>query len=299
MQLLVYILAYPFLICIAYLPFRLFYLFSDLVYVLVYYVVGYRKKVVLQNLELTFPGKDRPELLRIRKDFYHHLCDMFLEMVKTMALSKANLEKRFRIENMELLRNLEDKKTVLVLCSHYANWEWNVSINNYIDTKGYAVYQKIGNKYFDRLIKKIRSRWNTVPIQQKDTVKTIIRNEQQGIRGVFGMVSDQSPMVSKAQYWSDFMGIRVPIFNGAEVIARKLDLSVVFLRVSKVKRGHYRAEFIPIAASAKNTSPNEITEKFLRETEKQIRQQPAHYLWTHKRWKHRGKMPAKFLRDKN
>jgi KDO2-lipid IV(A) lauroyltransferase len=294
MQLLVYILAYPFLWVISRLPFKLFYFFSDVVFVLVYHIVGYRKGIVLENLQLAFPEKERAELLRIRRDFYHHFCDMFLEMVKTMSLSKEEVKKRFHLVNMELLREIEANKTVLVLCAHYANWEWNVSINNYIKTMGYAVYQKIGNKYFDRMIRKIRSRWNTMPIQQKDTVKTILRNEQNGIRGVFGMVSDQSPQVSRAQYWSHFMGVKVPIFNGAEVIARKLDLSVVFLKVTKVKRGHYQAEFVPIALSAKNTEPNQITEAFLRETEKQIRQEPAHYLWTHRRWKHRDKVPAKF-----
>lgn len=294
MQLLVYILSYPFLWVVSRLPFKLFYFFSDVIFVLVYYLVGYRKRIVLENLQLTFPEKKRAELLQIRRDFYHHMCDMFLEMVKTMSLSKEEVKKRYHLVNMELLKEIEAKKTVLVLCAHYANWEWNVSVNNYIDTMGYAVYQKIGNKYFDRLIRKIRSRWNTIPIQQKDTVKTILRNEQKGIKGVFGMVSDQSPQVSRAQYWSYFMGVKVPIFNGAEVIARKLDLSVVFLKVTKVKRGYYRAEFVPIALSAKNTEVNQITEAFLRETEKLIRQEPAHYLWTHRRWKHRDRVPAKF-----
>jgi KDO2-lipid IV(A) lauroyltransferase len=106
------------------------------------------------------------------------------------------------------------------------------------------------------------------------------------------MVSDQSPMVSKAQYWSEFMGITVPIFVGTEALARKLDLAVVFLKVSKVKRGYYQAEFIPIADRGKATKENEITEKFLRLAEQQIREKPEHYLWTHRRWKHRDKAPS-------
>lgn len=291
MQLLVYILAYPFLWLISVLPFRVFYFVSDLVYFLIYHVIGYRKKVVYKNLKLVFPEKSDAELNAIRKDFYHHMCDLFLEMVKTMGLSKEEVKKRYHVLNIEVLQELEKKKSILVLCSHYANWEWNVSMNNYVESKGYAVYQKIGNKYFDRLIKNIRSRWNTTPITQNETVKTVVRNEQLGITGIFGMVSDQSPMVSKAQYWSEFMGVEVPIFNGAEVMARKLDLAVVFLKVSKVKRGYYQAEFIPITNAGKQTEKNEITERFLRETEKQIRERPEHYLWTHRRWKHRNKAP--------
>ena len=291
MQLLVYILAYPFLWLISILPFKVFYLVSDFVFFLVYHVFGYRKKVVYENLKLVFPEKSDEELNTIRKEFYRHMCDLFLEMVKTMGLSKEEVKKRYHVVNIEVLQELEKKKSILVLCSHFANWEWNVSMNNYVASKGYAVYQKIGNKYFDRLIKNIRSRWNTTPITQNETVKTVVRNEQLGVTGIFGMVSDQSPMVSKAQYWSEFMGVKVPIFNGAEVMARKLDLAVVFLKVSKVKRGYYKAEFIPITDAGRQTEKNEITERFLRETERQIRERPEHYLWTHRRWKHRNKAP--------
>lgn len=294
MQLLVYIFAYPFLWLISVLPYKVFYFVSDVVFFLVYHVFGYRKKVVYKNLQLVFPEKSEGELKTIRKDFYHHMCDLFMEMAKTMGLSKEEVKKRYHVLNMEVIQELEKKKSILVLCSHYANWEWNVSMNNYVQSNGYAVYQKIGNKYFDRLIKNMRSRWNTTLITQKETVKTVVRNEKEGIRGIFGMVSDQSPMVSTAQYWSEFMGIKVPIFNGAEVMARKLDLAVVFLKVSKVKRGYYQAEFIPITDAGKQTEKNEITEKFLRETEKQILERPEHYLWTHRRWKHRNKVPNTF-----
>lgn len=242
---------------------------------------------------LTFPNTSKDERSRIEKAFYHHLCDLFLEMVKTMNLTQEEVKKRYHIKNIEVLQAIEKKKSVLVMCTHYANWEWNTSINNYITSKGYAVYQKIGNVYFDRLIKRIRSKWNTTPIEQKNTVKAIIYNEKNNIRGVYGMVSDQSPMASKAQYWSPFMGLKVPIFNGAEALAMKLDLAVVFLKVSKVKRGYYNAEFIPITEGGKSTQKNEITEKFIRLAEQQISELPEHYLWSHRRWKHRDKAPVK------
>ncbi len=292
MQLLTYILAYPFLWLISILPYRLFYGFSDFMFFMLYYVIGYRKKVVRDNLKLTMPKKTAEELDQIQKDFYKHLCDLLLEMVKTMHLSKDKVKIRYDVQNIELIQEIEKEKSILIVCSHYANWEWNVSMNNYINSKGFAVYQKIGNVYFDRLIKKFRSKWNTTPIEQKETVKAVIRNEQQSIRGIYGMVSDQSPMASRAQYWSTFMGVKVPVFNGAEVLARKLDLAVVFLKVSKVKRGYYKAEFIPITRNGKSTKEHEITEQFLRLTEQQIKERPEHYLWTHRRWKHRDKAPV-------
>ncbi|MGB5818019.1 MAG: lysophospholipid acyltransferase family protein, partial [Saonia sp.] len=167
-------------------------------------------------------------------------------------------------------------------------------INSSLQSKGYAVYQKIGNTYFDALIRRIRGQWNNTPITQQEMVKTVIRNHQNNINGVYGVVSDQSPQVSRAQYWSKFMGIKVPIHNGADILARKLDLAVVFLKTTKVKRGYYEVEFIPITTSGKATKKNEIIDQFLRETEKQIRERPELYLWTHKRWKHRDKVPEKF-----
>jgi KDO2-lipid IV(A) lauroyltransferase len=291
MQLLVYILSYPFLWLISILPYNLFYGFSDLVYFPLYHVFGYRKKVVRDNLKLTFPEKSEKELILLRKQFYKHLCDLFLEMIKTMHLSKEQVKERYNVLNIEVINEIEKEKSILIVCSHYANWEWNVSMNNYVTSKGYAVYQKIGNMYFDRLIKKMRAKWNTTPIEQRETVKTVIRNEQQSIRGVYGMVSDQSPMANRAQYWSTFMGSKVPVFNGAEALAQKLDLAVVFLKVSKVKRGYYNAEFIPITIHGKSTKKHEITEKFLRLTEQQIKERPEHYLWTHRRWKHSDKAP--------
>ena len=262
---------------------------------MVYHIVGYRKSIVSANLSLVFPNKSLTERNAIMVKFYRHMCDMFLEMVKTFDLSKEDIKERYKVLNIEVLQEIEKSKSILIVCSHYANWEWNVSINNYVNSKGYAVYQKIGNKYFDQLIKKMRAKWNTTPITQSETVKVVVRNEQMGIKATYGMVSDQSPQVHRAQYWSEFMGIKVPIYNGAETLARKLDLAVVFLKVSKVKRGYYSAEFIPITLSGKTTAPNFITDRFLRETENQIRERPQYYLWTHKRWKHRNKVPEAFL----
>ncbi len=296
MQLLAFILLYPFLWLISILPHRLFYAFSDVVFFFVYRVAGYRKSVVRNNLELVFPEKKASEINRLEKDFFKHMCDMFLETIKTMSLSKEQVRKKYNVLNIEVLKELEKERSILIVCSHYANWEWNVSINNYVNSKGYAVYQKITNKYFDAFIRKVRARWNTTLINQRETVKTVVRDKRDGVIGIFGLVSDQSPQRHRAQYWSEFMGIKVPVFNGAETMARKLDLAVVFLKVSKVKRGYYQAEFITIAERGKETKENEITEAFLRLTEQQIKEKPEHYFWTHKRWKHRGKQPASFAK---
>tara|TARA_R110002051_G_scaffold105783_6_gene178869 strand:- start:5574 stop:6455 length:882 start_codon:yes stop_codon:yes gene_type:complete len=289
MQLLVFILLYPILWFISILPYTPFYLLSDIVFFLVYRVAGYRKKVVFDNLKLVFPDKNDKELKKIMVDFYKHLCDTFMEMIKTMNLSKQEFKERFEVVNVEVLNEFEKSKSVLLLCSHYANWEWNVSINNYVITKGYAVYQKLANPYFDKWIRTVRARCNTTLITQQETVKTVMKNVQSNLISVYGLVSDQSPQAHRAPYWTEFMGVKVPVFNGAEQMARKMDLAVLFLKVTKVKRGYYRAEFIPITASGKNTQKNEITDQYLRLTEEQIKDKPEYYLWTHRRWKHKDK----------
>lgn len=296
MQLLAFVLIYPFLWFISILPHRLFYFFSDIAFFFVYHIFGYRRKVVQENLNLVFPDKDITEIMRIEKEFYKHLCDTFLEMIKTMNLSKKAIAKKYRVVNTELLLEIEKERSIIILCAHYANWEWNVSINNYVHSKGYAVYQKVNNTYFDNFIRNVRARWNTTLITQGQTAKTVIQNFKNDVRATYGMVSDQSPQAHRAQYWTKFMDIQVPIFNGGEVLARKTGLAVVFLKVSKVKRGYYKAEFIPIALNGKETEEHEITNTFLRLTEAQIREKPAYYLWTHKRWKHRNKKPASFAK---
>ncbi len=130
MQFLVYILAYPLLWLISILPFRLFYLFSDFVYFLVYRVIGYRKKVVRENLALTLPHLSDAERKTIEKKFYHHMCDMFLEMVKTMSISPEEMEKRFHVTNIELVQDYYKKgKSVILVASHYASYEWLLTIN--------------------------------------------------------------------------------------------------------------------------------------------------------------------------
>ena len=295
MQLLVFILVYPLLWIISVLPYRIFYLFSDFFFFLVYRIIGYRKKVVRSNLKLVFPEKSVSERRRIEVDFFRHMCDMFMEMVKTMSLSKAEVKKRYKVLNMEVIKEIEKERSMLIVCSHYANWEWNVSINNYVNSKGYAVYQPISNSYFDRWIRRVRARWNTTLITQNETAKTVVKNKRDGIMGAFGMVSDQSPQWHRAKYWRKFMGITVPVVNGPEKLAKKLDLAVVFLKVSKVKRGFYAAEFIPITTSGATTENNEITDRFIELAELQIHERPEHYLWTHKRWKHRDKVPAEFI----
>ncbi len=294
MQRLIYLLSYPFLWCIAAMPFGLFYFFSDLLFILIFHIVRYRRKVVRENLNLAFPLKNRSEINTIEKEFYHHMCDVFLETIKTMKIGREELIERYKVVNPETLTELEKERGILVLIPHYGNWEWSIVVNLMFKTPGYAVYQKIGNPYFDALIKKIRARYNTILIHQKEMVRTIVRNQDAGTNAVYGVVSDQSPQRHRTKYWRSFMGITVPVFDSPELLARKYRLAVVFAKISKLKRGHYQVEFVPIATEGSKAPEHEITDRFFELTEECITRTPSYYLWTHRRWKHRDSVPPEF-----
>ena len=292
MQLAVYILVYPWLWLISRLPFKIIYFISDGLFLLVYYVIGYRKKVVRYNLALVFPEKPQERRLHIEKRFYRHMCDMFLEMIKTMGISNEELQKRFTFDNLGLLHRLEARnRSVMLMFPHYASWEWVIALDTHIGSKGYAIYQKVGNKYFDQLVRNIRQKFDTTLITTKETWALVDQNKRAGILGTYGILSDQSPMVKKALLWTSFMGITVPAHTGAETLCRKLDLAAVYLKVNKIKRGHYHGSFKLITEHAKEMKRFELTESFLKMTEESIKEAPEYYLWTHKRWKHMGKTP--------
>ncbi|MDO5968645.1 lysophospholipid acyltransferase family protein [Flavivirga aquimarina] len=288
MQFLIYILVYPFLWFISKFPFKLLYIISDGFYILLYHIIGYRKKVVTNNLKLVFPQKTEKEIASIRKKFYKHLCDMFLEMAKTMSISEKELNRRFRITNPEEFKRLESlNKSIILIFGHYASWEWSIVLQNYINFKGLAVYKKLANPHFDKLIRDIRSKFNTTLISTKETTSIINQNEAKDVKSIIGFLSDQSPRLSKDVYWGQFMGIDIPCFTGAERIAKKLDLSTAYLKITKVKRGFYEAKIITLAEDSKKYKNYELTDLFLKEVEKQIHEAPEYYFWTHKRWKHK------------
>lgn len=288
MQFLIYSISFPFLWIISKLPFRLFYWFSDCIYILVYYIIGYRKKIVRNNISIALPHVSEEKRLVIEKKFYHHMCDMFLEMIKTMSISSEEMKERFKITNIELLKEYEQKnKSIILLAAHYASWEWLLSINESTSFKCYGVYKKVNNKYFDAKVRAIRSKFKSVLVTTDNTIALINDNEKNGIMSLYGLASDQSPQVHKTFHWQQFMGITVPVHTGAEMLAKRYDLEVVFAKVKKVKRGYYEATFIPIVNNPKSIPDYEITDAYLKEVEQQILEAPEFYFWTHKRWKHR------------
>lgn len=288
MRFIIYLIVYPFLWCISMLPFKALYIFSDFIYLIVYYVIGYRKKTVRENLALALPHLSEQERLDIEKKSYRHLCDMFLEMIKTMTISKTEISKRFTFTNLNVYKKLESQeKSIAMMLAHYASYEWVISMNAYVTYSGFAIYKKIANPYFDTLVRNIRSRFKATLITTKETVPFIIKSKNNNELSIFGFASDQSPKVESAFHWQKFMGIEVPVHTGAEMLSKKYDMNILFLKVTKVKRGYYEASFEILSENVNEVPNYEITDKFLKLVEQQIYEAPEYYLWTHKRWKHR------------
>ncbi|MCG2431262.1 lysophospholipid acyltransferase family protein [Aequorivita xiaoshiensis] len=288
MQRILYILVYPILWLFSKLPMRILYIKSTALFILVYYIVGYRKKVVKENLALAFPEKTQEERNKITKAFFQHLCDLIFETIKAFTISEKEIRKRFLVTNVEILDSYYNSdKSILLMAGHYGNWEWSGILNKLMKHQAHAVYKPLDNKQFDDLVKKTREHFGGIIVSNRKIVPVLFRKWKKGIKTLTYILSDQSPKLNAFKYRDTFMGIDVPMFTGTEELAKKLDFAVLYLKVEKVKRGYYTATFIPIADHPKTYEDFQITRMFFDMLETQIRENPAHYLWSHKRWKHR------------
>lgn len=276
---------------IAVLPFSILYLLSDLLYLLVYKVIGYRKNVVAANLRNSFPEKTSDELKEIERKFYHHFCDYLVESFKLFHISDEEIMKRAKINNKELLFDLVEKNPgpVLMYIGHYGNWEWFTASSLFFGDKlaSYQIYRKIKSKPIDQLFINLRESFGALGIEKNDTLRAMIRLKKEKIRSQVAFLTDQTPSKANIHYWTTFLNQDSAVLTGAEKIAEKLDLAVVYADVRKVKRGYYEADLQLITANAKGAPEFSITEEYIRRMEKTILRDPAYWLWSHKRWKHK------------
>ncbi|WP_042492106.1 lysophospholipid acyltransferase family protein [Aequorivita sublithincola] len=286
MQRLLYILVYPILWLLSKLPMGILYFKSSALYILVYYVVGYRKKVVKDNLALVFPEKTQSERDRIAKQFFKHLCDVIFETIKSFTISEKEIRKRFKVTNVEILDSYyQNDRSILLMAGHYGNWEWSGILNKLMQHQAHAVYKPLDSKQFDALVKKTREHFGGIIVSNKKIVGVLFRKWKKGIKTLTYILSDQTPKLGAFKHRDTFMGIDVPMFTGTEELAKKLDFSVLYLKVEKVKRGYYTATFVSLVENPKEYPDFQITRMFFDALESQIREKPEYYLWSHKRWK--------------
>ena len=290
MQRAVYLIAYPFIYLIASIPFNVLYIFSDFLRLIIYNLLGYRKKIVRSNLRKAFPHKSEDDLKWIEKRFYKHFCDITLEAFKSLSISSEEMQKRMVFKNLDVLTQFEKgNRSVIIMCGHYASWEWMLSIGYHTVSQGYGIYTPIMNKYLNKLIIKIRKKHRGNLISRYSAIQQIKNLHDEGNIAVYGFVSDQSPRPKPKSYWRPFLGVKVPVFVGAEMVARELDFGVVYAKINRVKRGYYEASFELISDQPKKTKLNRITDTFTEWLEQDIYSDPTQYLWTHKRFKHADK----------
>ncbi|WP_026464013.1 lysophospholipid acyltransferase family protein [Adhaeribacter aquaticus] len=270
------------------LPFPVLYFFADIVYVLLYYVIGYRKKVVYQNLYNSFPHKKEAEIKAIAKQFYHNLADIIFEILKIGTISKAGLRKRVSYKNPELLRPfLDNGHTIIALGSHACNWEWGLASSSLFYTEGVdGVYKPLNNPFFEEYMRFLRSRMGSTPVKMKELLRHMIRNRQEP--RMVCLLSDQIPPKGEIQYWTTFLNQDTAFYVGADKLADSFKYPVIFIAVERVSRGHYMFSFelLQDQGVTKKESEYAITEAYARTLEKWINKYPADYLWSHRRWKH-------------
>ena len=295
MQFLIFIITYPFIWMLSLLPMKVLYILSDFLFFIFYYIIGYRKKIVLKNLQLSFPEKGIEELKSIRRIFFKHFTDIFIESIKAFTITEKTIKKRYKYTNPELINQLYDKgQSIALMGAHLANWEWSISIPLFVKITCFGAYTKIGNKYYDKTVKSSRIKFGFIGYKTTETIKSITRNFDNGIQGLYLLLSDQSPQIHKTHYWRNFMGVKVPIHTGAEMIAKKFNMAVVNYSVKKVKRGYFEVTFETITEHPNEYKDYKITDKYLTITERNIYEQPEYYLWSHNRFKHRNKVPKEW-----
>ncbi|HEY4788952.1 MAG TPA: lysophospholipid acyltransferase family protein [Bacteroidales bacterium] len=274
--------------CIALLPMRVLYIISDILYPLVYYVIGYRKKVVFENLRNSFPEKSEEEIEIIAKKFYHHFCDLLVEIVKVLHISAEELKKRMKYRDVSGFKEeFKRNKHILVVLGHYNNWEWGCCLGMQGVHRFATIYKPLKNKYFDNLMIKMRTQFGDDVVPMVHTPRYLMEQIQKGELTQLNFIADQSPYQSDIRYWTTFLNQETPVLLGIEKLARKTHQPVYFAKFYKIKRGYYEVEVIKLCDDCSLLAPYELTNMHVKALEELIREAPENWLWTHRRWKHK------------
>ena len=284
----VYYLVYVIWYLLSLLPFWVHYLFSDFVYLIVYRLIGYRVKVVRNNLTTSFPEKSEAEILQIERKFYHSLCDYFVEAVKMMTMSERQMRRRMVFKNTEALNLcIAEKQSIALYLGHTFNWEWITSLPLWITKKVHCgeLYHALENEAFDKLFLHLRERWGSECIPLVDILRKTIEYKHKQQTTIIGYLGDQVPHWNNIHHWCWFLNHDTPVMTGTERIAIKNRQAIFFLEMTQKKRGYYEAEFKLISRTPEQFKEFEITDIYHQMLEASIRRQPELWLWSHKRWK--------------
>ena len=271
------------------LPLSVHYFFADyLIYPLMYYVVRYRRRLVAKNLRLSFPDKTDKERRQIMRDFYRQFCYTIVETVYGYRMSDKEMKQRVVFEHMDEVNKLVDAAGGgLFMLAHFGNWEWMASVQQWV-SEGVTelnVYRKLKSEAMDALMLDIRAKRGGACVEKQRILRELVRYRAEKKTVTVGLLSDQKPRPEVTRTWTTFLHQETGFLDGAEVLGKKFGYPVFYLYITRTERGYYKAEMKTIAADPKSTAEGEITEKYARLLEQNIKEQPHLWLWTHNRWK--------------
>ncbi len=288
-----YYIVYPIFYILSLIPFWLMYLLSDLLYIIIYRVWGYRTQVVSHQLQNCFPEKSDAEIHLIVKQYYRNMCDQIVETIKLASISEKEIEKRFEIDYKTWFPYFIEQEKVAFWTAHFFNFEWlnltfQYQVKNYNTLHTlqpmdyYGVYASLGNKVADRVFKKLRQKDGSHLVNTKEFLKIVSKGEK--INAV-GLIADQSPLHLKSSFWIDFFAQNTAFYSLPERLAKDRDMTVIFPQIVKKKRGYYTCEFTILTDNPNEYSKGKLTQKYVQQLEKEIRSQTPLWMWSHRRWK--------------
>ncbi len=285
-----YNITYALVYVFSLLPFRVLYFISDGLYLLIYRIVGYRKKVVRRNLTTSFPEKGIDEIKSIERGFYHFLCDYFMETVKLLSISPETLAKHIEYKGVEAMEDCFEKgQSCAAILGHYCNWEYLTTVGKAFKRHPEAVvgliYHPLYNNVADKLFIDIRQHSGGVCVPKKDILRYLVTYRRDKKMSLFGYISDQVPKWNNIHLWLPFLNHDTPVFTNGEKIMRKMNNAVFYCEMSRPERGKYVVNFKPITLTPGELEENAITIKFFSMLEETICREPRYYLWSHNRWK--------------
>lgn len=271
------------------IPFSVLFFISNILYYILYYGIGYRKKVVYTNLQNSFPEKTAQEREVIAKKYYRYLSDLIFEIIKMRSISKSEMIKRMHLTNPEeVLQYINKGQSIIFVNGHYANWEWGIPrLSLMSEAPSLVIYKPLTNQGFEKTFNAMRTRFGGIMVPMKNTIRKILDYKNTVHSSVF--LIDQTPTRHGSDYFIDFLNQPTLVFKGIEKIAQKTNYPIIFCHMDRIKRGYYQAEFTTLIIDPKNTKEHEITllqNKFLEDI---IKKKPELWLWSHKRWKHKPK----------
>jgi KDO2-lipid IV(A) lauroyltransferase len=270
------------------LPLRVHYVLSDLLYLILYRIAGYRVAVVRRNLSSSFPEETTDRLRDIERHFYHQLCDYFVETVKLMTMSRRQLRRRLVFHGIDTLDAIvREGQSCTIYLGHMFNWEYVTSLPLWLTSPVQCgqIYHALESPIFDRLFIRLRQRLGSVCIPMAETLRRLVNYKRKGIPVVIGFISDQVPFWNNIHHWCQFLHHDTPVLTGTERVSRSANHAILYLNMCRVRRGYYEAELQLITRQPQDMGEYEITDSYFSRLEQSIRRQPELWLWTHNRWK--------------